>query len=37
MGNSTLIWPDVDVSVFWPLFASVNVMIEAEEMFGASR
>ena len=37
IGNRTLIWPDVDVSVVRPLFASVKVMIEAEEMFGASR
>jgi hypothetical protein len=35
MGNSTLTWPAAELSVVWPLAESVNVMMEAEDMFGA--
>jgi hypothetical protein len=35
MGKSTLIWPAAELRVVWPLAESVNVMMEAEDMFGA--
>src|SRR5580704_2745114 len=34
IGNSTLIWPAAELRTVWP-FASVNVMMEADEIFGA--
>src|SRR5579864_5596528 len=35
MGKSTLSWPAAELSTVWLLPASVNVMMDAEEMFGA--
>ena len=37
MGNRTLIWLEPEVSVVLPLFASVRVMMEAEDKLGALR
>jgi len=36
-GNRTLICPESDFMNVWPPAESVSVMVDAEEIFGASR